>query len=68
LTPQPGNPELVDAAQRYVNAKTTLQKIVNQAAANDPQALAAKQELITAQSDLRAAKEDLTNSSAAGKN
>jgi hypothetical protein len=64
----PGSPELVDAAQRYVNAKTTLQKIVNQAAANDPQALAAKQELITAQSDLRAAKEDLTNSSAAGKN
>jgi len=63
----PGNAELTAASLRYVNAKTAVQKLINEAAETDPQAVAAKQELIEAQGDLRAAKEEFTNARGAGK-
>jgi hypothetical protein len=55
----PATPELVAAAQRYVDAKAAVQKIANAAAATDPQTIAARQALMAAQSDLRAAQEDM---------
>jgi chromosome segregation ATPase len=63
----PASPELVAAAQRYVDAKAAVQKIVNAAAATDPQTIAARQELDAAQSDLRAAQQEMKTSAATGK-
>ncbi len=54
----PGNPELVATAQRYINAKTALQKVISAAAEVDPDTVAAKQELIEAQGELKAARAD----------
>lgn len=66
-TAGPGNAELVTVGQRYINAKTAVQKLINDVAETDPATVAARQELITAQGDLRAAKEDLSNTKGTGK-
>ena len=63
----PDNVALVSASQRYLNAKTAVQKLIDEAAANDPATVGARQELITAQGDLRAAKEEMTNTKGTGK-
>jgi hypothetical protein len=62
-----GNTELVAAEQRYLNAKSAVQKLINAAAETDPASVAAKQKLISAQSELKVAKEDLAAAGGAGR-
>jgi hypothetical protein len=63
----PGNAEFVAAGQRYLNAKAAVQKLINAAAAADPASIEARGALVTAQGELRVAKEDLVNAGGAGR-
>jgi hypothetical protein len=64
---EPGNAELVAAEQRYLNAKSAVQKLINAAADTDPASVAAKYVLTSAVEDLKAAKEDLAAAGGAGR-
>jgi hypothetical protein len=62
----PGSAAAVAAGERYLNAKTAVQRLIDEASSTDPLSIAAKQELAAAEKELAAARAELATSIAAG--
>lgn len=62
----PGSATAVAAGERYLNAKTAVQKLIDDASSTDPQTIAAKQELVAAEKELASARAALAASIVGG--